>query len=106
MQSPQQRRRNRDECGGFCDYPLEERINRSYAVRTDCGNATQASHDVPLITYSHPGQDGSSDTNAWCELNLQKQCADAIFNRDYLFVAKAVTRASDYDFWFCKYNGW
>merc|ERR1719401_145431 len=88
-------------------YPKAGRINRPYALRTDCGKQA-ITPNVPLITYSHPGQAGSPDTNAWCELGWQTECAQAIYNRDYMFQAKAndIPPGFSWDFFYCKHNGW
>ena len=49
-------------------------------------------------------------STAYCELNYQKICADAIYNRDWLLQAKAVnirtSYGTDYDPYYCLHNGW
>jgi len=94
----------------LCGTPLPERTDRAYVQRTDCGNHSPAidihALTTPLITYSRPAADGKPATNAWCELNLQKICADSIFNRDFLYQAKTIPDVPAYDFHYCKLNGW
>jgi len=96
----------------LCGTPLPETTDRAYVQRTDCGNHSFAiDHSAlttPLITFSHPASDGKPATNAFCELNLQKICADSIFNRDFLYQAKTLPEGvlPEYDFHYCKLNGW
>lgn len=91
---------------GFCNDPLPERVDRVYSKRTDCGNSSIFEHldswFTPVVTYNKPG------TNAWCELNEQEVCADALSNKDFLYQAKAVDypRGVMYDPLYCNYNGW
>lgn len=92
--------------------PLPERTDRKYVQRTDCGNDTYATHldawFTPLISYSREATETQTANSAWCELNSQKMCADAMYNKDWLFQAKAVDypRVAKYDPWYCHYNGW
>ena len=50
------------------------------------------------------------DSPAYCELNYQKVCADAIFNRDWLVQAKSIdirkSYGTIYDPVYCQLNGW
>lgn len=96
---------NGKQCA-LCGDPLPERVDRVYTKRTDCGNHSifddQARMLEPISSFNKPG------TNAWCELNLQKMCADSLYNKDFLFQAKAVDypRNMTYDQVYCKHNGW
>lgn len=60
----------------LCSMPLPERSDRRYLQRTDCGNQSVFEHPEnnrkPLISFSRQG------SNAYCELNIQKWCADAM----------------------------
>ncbi|CAK9011375.1 unnamed protein product [Durusdinium trenchii] len=94
----------------LCSMPLPERSDRRYLQRTDCGNQSVFEHPEnnrkPLISFSRQG------SNAYCELNIQKWCADAIYNRDFLFQAKAVDARTErghqnsYNAAYCDLNGW
>merc|ERR1719481_900012 len=101
----------------LCQAPLPERTDRNYSMRTDCGNhsigdmTAQGLLDVfykPLITYSRAATEEQTGTNAWCELNAQKVCADSLYNKDFLYQAKAVDYPKEmvYDPMYCHYNGW
>jgi len=63
---------------------------------------------VPLMNFSRPKEGGHPATNAYCELNVQKTCADGIHNKDFLYQAKAVEHPEgDYfDPVYCKHNGY
>jgi len=83
-------------------------------MRTDCGNHSYLlepliAFTTPLIKFSRQASEGQPETNAWCELNAQKVCADSLYNRDFLYQAKAVDYPRTgfvYDQWYCHYNGW
>jgi len=97
----------------LCNAPMAERADREYKMRTDCGNHSLFRHPMkvmltPLITFSREATATQPATNAWCELNSQKMCADALYNRDFLYQAKAVNypRFLKYDPWYCFHNGW
>eukprot|EP00440_Ansanella_granifera_P020601 gb/GFBE01022373.1/.p1 GENE.gb/GFBE01022373.1/~~gb/GFBE01022373.1/.p1 ORF type:complete len:300 (+),score=79.46 gb/GFBE01022373.1/:1-900(+) len=96
----------------LCDLPLPERTDREYVQRTDCGNHSWFEYpevgDIPLVTFNREAKDGQPETNAWCELNAQKVCADSIANKDFLMQAKSVEYPPDeeYDLYYCKHNGW
>lgn len=100
---------NGRECS-LCGEPSAERSDRDYKKRDDCGNQTLSEHPenyfVPLITFSRPANGTDPGTNAWCELNSQKICADSLYNEDYLFQAKSVYEPPDYDWYYCRANGW
>mmetsp|Transcript_84226 Transcript_84226/g.146260 ORF Transcript_84226/g.146260 Transcript_84226/m.146260 type:complete len:313 (-) Transcript_84226:289-1227(-) len=95
-----------------CGNPQPERIapGVDYKHRTDCGSARNkpGARDVPLITYSKPATADRPATNAWCELNMQKICADSVYNKDFLYQAKVIQRTANatFDPWFCYHNGW
>jgi len=96
----------------LCGTPFPGTTDRAYVQRTDCGNHSpfidHSASTTPLISFSRPASDGQAATNAWCELNMQKICADSIFNRDFLYQAKAIPAGSlpEYDFHYCKLNGY
>jgi len=96
----------------LCGTPFPGTTDRAYVQRTDCGNHSPAidhsASTTPLITFSRPASDGKPATNAWCELNLQKICADSIVNRDFLYQAKTLPAGflPEYDFHYCKLNGY
>jgi len=85
-----------------------------YIVRDDCGNHSGFyeppwTQFVPVDKFNQKSQAAFPGwTNAWCERNSQKVCADALVNRDYLYQAKTLVIGRDfaYDFYYCKYNGW
>jgi len=79
-----------------------------YIVRDDCGNQSDMPVTTPLVSFTYETTNPVIPyTNAWCETNWQKICADSMANRDYLYQAKTldVPRGSTYDFYYCKYNG-
>jgi len=89
-----------------------ERCDRTYDIRHDCGNQSIFDHpelsQVPLIDFSIPANDTYKGTNAWCELNLQKVCADTLVNRDFLMMPKSM-RIPPEETWdpeYCRLNGW
>lgn len=102
----------------ICGEPSAHRSDRDYEKRTDCGNQSLIEHlgnvDVPLISFSRQADGEQPETNAFCELNVQKVCADSIYNKDFLFQAKSIYipesepcgETCAYDWWYCKYNGW
>jgi len=99
----------------LCGNPVPERVAPGvvYQHRTDCGSAkdkypNQGYMDVPLITLSKPATAHQNATNAWCELNMQKVCADSVYNKDYLYQAKVVQypATETFDPWYCYHNGW
>ena len=100
-----------EECS-LCGTPTADRIAPGvvYQKRTDCGSAkdTPGYKDVPLITYSKKATATRAATNAWCELNSQKVCADSVYNKDYLYQAKVVhyDPSMTFDPWYCYHNGW
>lgn len=90
-------------------HPLHDLPSKpDYVMRDDCGskaNSFETSKplsDLIKNTTAYPGY-----TNAWCELNLQVFAADGPANHDWFFQAKALTvpPGFNYDFWYCKYNG-
>jgi len=73
----------------YCGPPSADRIDREYAVRTDCGNKSrEATKDIPFVNISEPG------TSAACELNYQKACSDAVYNKDYVYFGKSIDLSS------------
>jgi len=98
--------------------PYPERIphGKTYVQRSDCGNQSVVEHssDVmnkPLIQFKRPASEGHQETDAWCELNLQKVCADSVYNKDALMQAKSLNLSASpgpakYDFHYCLHNGW
>ena len=105
---------------GLCGLPLEDRApNSSYVQRSDCGNHSLFEHPdkalVPLSTFRKEATDENNATFAWCELNVEKGCADAIYNQDYMMFAKSVRlpdlplvgyKSIAYDMYYCLHNGW
>ncbi|CAE7310985.1 unnamed protein product [Symbiodinium sp. CCMP2592] len=98
----------------LCTMPPPKRSDREYVQRTDCGNQSIYEHpenwDKAIVQFNRPAEEGHNASTAFCELNYQKMCADAIYNRDWLFQAKAVdirrSYGTDYDPYYCYYNGW
>jgi hypothetical protein len=96
----------------LCDLPLPERSDREYVQRTDCGNHSAFENpevwEIPLIKFNREAKDGQPETTAWCELNLQRVCADGIVNKDLLMQAKSVDypESATFDLYYCKHNGW
>merc|ERR1719188_1401137 len=96
----------------ICSPPLPERVNRTYVMRSDCGNNSLFEHPdaffMPIHSLNREAAEGQPETTAWCELNEQKICADAIYNKDFLYQAKAVDypKEAHYDPAYCHYNGW
>ncbi|CAE7261521.1 unnamed protein product, partial [Symbiodinium necroappetens] len=99
----------------LCSMPPKERApNKSYLQRSDCGNSSYWEHPengkLPLSTFMKKATAEHNVTNGWCELNFEKGCADAVYNRDYMFFAKSVvwpnSSVASYDQHFCYYNGW
>lgn len=92
----------------LCGMPLPERSDRNYVQRTDCGNHSVFEH--PEVWYKPIFQFNKEDSPAFCELNYQKVCADAIVNRDWLYMAKSIdirkSYGTTYDPVYCKLNGW
>jgi len=102
---------NGNQCA-LCNAPLPERVDREYTMRTDCGNRSLFVHldmfFAPIAGLNREATETQPETNAWCELNEQKMCADALFNRDFLYQAKAVDypKEASYDPIYCLHNGW
>mmetsp|Transcript_41268 Transcript_41268/g.76794 ORF Transcript_41268/g.76794 Transcript_41268/m.76794 type:complete len:282 (+) Transcript_41268:50-895(+) len=95
----------------LCDIePLPGRMNSSqqYRTRADCGNHSIYEHpeflSEPVHSFNFPG------SSAYCELNHEKSCADAMYNQDFSlwaksFDAKANTPDMAYMQWVCAANG-
>ena len=104
----------------ICSMPHADRApNNSYVQRSDCGNRSYWEHpengNLPLSTFIKEATEEHNETNGWCELNFEKGCSDAVYNKDYLYFAKSVRwpnlpnigySMSSYDQHFCYYNGW
>ena len=104
----------------LCGLPPQERApNNTYVQRTDCGNQSLYEHPdkvfLPLSSFMKEATDEHNETFGWCELNSEKGCADAIYNKDYLMFAKSVQLPSlpivgyktmAYDQQYCLHNGW
>ena len=103
----------------LCDMPYPERTKsgKKYVQRSDCGNQSVLEHssevmNKPLIQFSRPASEGHhNQTDAWCELNMQKVCADTVYNKDALMQAKSLNlsdspSSAKYDFHYCLHNGW
>ena len=104
----------------LCNSPPAERApNKTYVQRTDCGNHSVFEHPetllVPLSEFRQEATDEHNESFAWCELNLEKGCADAIYNADYMMFAKSIQMpdlpivhysAASWDQHYCFYNGW
>ncbi|CAK9051851.1 unnamed protein product [Durusdinium trenchii] len=92
----------------LCGTPDASELWGDYKQRTDCGNHSIQEHpDIifkPLKDFVH------GDNNAWCELNVQKMCADAVYNKNYMIQAKQVNTTGSpallYDATYCYHNGW
>eukprot|EP00930_Biecheleria_cincta_P031275 TRINITY_DN21710_c0_g1_i1.p1 TRINITY_DN21710_c0_g1~~TRINITY_DN21710_c0_g1_i1.p1 ORF type:complete len:286 (+),score=43.18 TRINITY_DN21710_c0_g1_i1:134-991(+) len=101
-----------DENGHLCN--LCSRPSKgNYKPRSDCGNHSmdewlQNPLDAfkPVVEFLRSGSSSLPATNGYCELNLQKYCADSIYNKDFLFQAKSQTNPDIYDFVYCKHNGY
>lgn len=99
----------------LCGKPLKSRLPEDaeyQSFRTDCGSVTAplVKFNTPLVNFQKNTVPGR-ETNAFCELNMQKTCADAIANRDYMYYAKAVDvtgndKVQKYDGAYCLLNGW
>jgi len=104
----------------LCGTPSEERApNQTYVIRDDCGNHSlleySAMMDVPLSNFQRNATEEHNATFGWCELNVEKTCADAIYNQDYMIFAKSVEipdvklvhyKVASWDQYYCLYNGW
>lgn len=94
-----------------CKTPPPERVDRNYTLRADCGNHSPsvdpAAASEPVISFYRPAVDGRPETSAVCELNFDVACANAIYNEDLLFYAKAMNtfRGLTWDPWYCQMNG-
>lgn len=102
-----------DEHGHLCYLcnlePFQERREkgRVYHKRKDCGNHSLYEHPennwAPVHAFNLPG------SPAYCELNHEKSCADAMYNQDFLFWAKSFDVRDPeraYMKWACVSNGW
>jgi len=100
------------ETCSLCNPPFPERTDRKYTMRTDCGNHSLNKHPlmalVPIHKFNRKATATKPETNAWCELNAQKICADGIYNKDFLYQAKAVDYPPfmNFDPYYCLHNGW
>jgi len=101
----------------LCGMPLPERTERSrrYVQRSDCGNQSLFEHpenqQKPLVQFRRAASGRQPETFAFCELNLQKVCADTLYNKDVLYQAKSKDVrlepvAQKYDPLYCDQNGW
>lgn len=99
----------------LCGMPLPERTDRRYVQRSDCGNQSLFEHpeneQKPLVQFRRAASGSQPETFAFCELNLQKVCADTLYNKDVLYQAKSkdvrqVPAAQKYDPLYCDQNGW
>ena len=109
----------------LCDPPPAERTpNQTYVQRSDCGNSSfflgPSEHNqilklVPLQDFMRDATEERNATNGYCELNVQKSCADALYNQDYMLYAKSLQIFDDpvyhhrnfsWDWYYCFYNGW
>jgi len=114
---------NLDENGRLCFLcakpSLERAPGQTWVQRTDCGNHSLLEHPevkyMPLRSFMREATAEHNATNGWCELNVEKGCADALYNRDYLMFAKGVFipdlpflhyKTSSWDMHYCYYNGW
>jgi len=94
----------------LCSMPLKDRTDREYLQRTDCGNQSVFEHhanmNVPLSMFVDANN--PHHINGYCELNIQKVCADALYNKDFLFQAKSVVipPGNNFDPVYCNENGW
>lgn len=109
-----------------CGKPLPERLAKGKKYkqfRTDCGEgASEWTGLAPVLKtiltkrlndYNKDEKDTENGLpmNAFCALNLQKSCADAIANKDYMYYAKGLSIPNDrnnkkYDWSYCVQNGW
>eukprot|EP00439_Symbiodinium_sp_Y106_P052503 s777_g7.t1 len=84
----------------LCSMPPKERApNKSYLQRSDCGNSSYWEHPengkLPLSTFMKEATAEHNVTNGWCELNFEKGCADAVYNRDYMLGSKGNITLND-----------
>jgi hypothetical protein len=103
----------------ICGKPLASRLppGKKYKeFRTDCGKSARNIKNYlmkPLYSFTKSAEETENGlpTNAFCELNMQKTCNDAIANRDYMYYAKSIrgleqSPAKKYDWSYCQQNGW
>jgi hypothetical protein len=102
----------------ICGKPLASRLpkGKTYSeFRLDCGKTSRNFKNLLTKTlYSMTKtaeENGGVATNAFCELNMQKTCNDAVANKDYMYYAKSVrglehSPAKKYDWNYCQKNGW
>lgn len=106
-----------DENGKRCimcnkPHPLRLAPNKTYTeFRSDCGNMKlNIFKNLADLTMDASETESGRPTNAFCELNLQKSCIDAIENKDYMYYAKGIIVESNktmfYDGSYCLQNGW
>lgn len=110
-------RPSRDEHGHLCSGCGEPPVDRlgdkayNYKKRADCGNQSVFENPqlnyVPLVSFHRKANATHPGTNAFCELNVGKWCADSMYNRDFMFQAKAVVieKTFKWDGHFCRLNG-
>ena len=92
----------------MCGHPDPQKPVGNYAQRKDCGNHSVLEHPESLL---QPIADfNKGNTNGWCELNMQKVCADALYNKNFLIQAKQINTTGSpvllYDANYCYHNGW
>jgi hypothetical protein len=74
----------RDDCGNFTAYPGGESTTLPRAGQP-------VSVDTPFVQFDHNTTAAfPSYTNAYCELNQDLSCANAMVNRDYTLFPKSV----------------
>lgn len=88
--------------------------------RTDCGEQSIFKPRLKslvrplfksLFSMKKPASETKSGlaSNAFCELNVQKSCADALANKDYMYYAKSTSviepQVQRFDGHYCRQNG-
>lgn len=82
----------------LCSKPKADRVGGKVykEFRSDCGSKSgpegpsKESLLMPAASLMERSGDGKRSTNAFCELNYAKSCADAVANWDYLYWAKSL----------------
>jgi hypothetical protein len=107
------------ECS-ICGQPKKDTLPSGKVYkefRTDCGQSRKSLRQMmftPLASYKKSAEETESGhpMEAFCALNMQKSCSDAVANEDYLYYAKSIegiyesSRVRQYDWSYCALNGW
>eukprot|EP00913_Durusdinium_trenchii_P009580 g9000.t1 len=102
---------NTDMNGRFCTlcgHPDPQKPWGNYTERKDCGNHSVLEHPESLFKPLADFDRGNS--NGFCELNMQKMCADALYNKNFLIQARQINSTGTavllYDATYCDHLGW